>query len=179
LHVSIASAVHFGHSYGAYITAALASAYPELTRAISLSGYSGLFDYFNILLAGWQSRVAALLDPARWGDLQTGYVTPVDIYADAYLDFKAPYFDHAVAEWTSLVKSPYSVGELATLGQTPYDTSNFTKPVQVKYWSVEVNRELICFQKRCSKDVMTSARAVETVTVFLTELPYFGPRPIH
>ncbi|KAJ7915588.1 hypothetical protein B0H13DRAFT_2324153 [Mycena leptocephala] len=76
----------------------------------------GLFDYFNILLAGWQSRVAALLDPARWGDLQTGY---------------APYFDHAVAEWTSLVKSPYSVGELATLGQTPYDTSNFTKPVQV------------------------------------------------
>ncbi|KAJ6558275.1 Alpha/Beta hydrolase protein [Mycena capillaripes] len=131
LNVSIAAAVHFGHSYGAYITAALASAYPELTQAISLSGYSGLFDYFNILIAGWQSRVAALLDPARWGHLQTGYVTPVDVNADAYLDFKTPYFDHAVAEWTNSVKSPYAVGELATLGQTVYDTSNFTKPVQV------------------------------------------------
>ncbi|KAJ7336170.1 Alpha/Beta hydrolase protein [Mycena albidolilacea] len=131
LDVSIASAVHFGHSYGSYITAALASAYPELTQAISLSGYSGIFDFFNILIAGWQSRVAALLDSARWGHLQTGYVTPVDIYADAYLEFKSPYFDHTVAEWASSVKSPYAVGELATLGQRPYDTSNFNKPVQV------------------------------------------------
>ncbi|KAJ7472040.1 alpha/beta-hydrolase [Mycena latifolia] len=131
MNVSVTSAVHFGHSYGSYITAALASAYPELTQAISLSGYSGIFDYFNILIAGWQSRVAALLDPARWSHLETGYVTPVDTYADAYLDFKTPFFDHAVAEWTTSVKSPYAVGELATLGQTPYDTSNFSKPVQV------------------------------------------------
>ncbi|KAF8198316.1 Alpha/Beta hydrolase protein [Mycena galopus ATCC 62051] len=131
LNVSIASAVHFGHSYGSYLTAALASANPELTHAISLSGYSGLFDYFNILIAGWQSRVAALLDPTRWGHLQTGYVTPVDVYADAYLEFKAPYFDHAIAEWATSVKSPYAIGELATLGQTPYSTANFTKPVQV------------------------------------------------
>ncbi|KAJ7102918.1 Alpha/Beta hydrolase protein [Mycena epipterygia] len=131
LSVPVTSAVHFGHSFGSYITAALASAYPELTQAISLSGYSGLFDYFNILIAGWQSRVAALLDPARWEHLQSGYVTPVDVYADAYLDFKSPFFDHAVAEWTTSVKSPYAIGELATLGQTPYDTSNFTKPVQV------------------------------------------------
>ncbi|KAF7361498.1 Alpha/beta-hydrolase [Mycena sanguinolenta] len=131
LNVSISSAVHFGHSYGSYITAALASAHPELTQAISLSGYSGLFDYFNILIAGWQSRVAALLDPAKWGQLKTGYVTPVDGYADAYLEFKSPYFDHAVAEWATSVKSPYAIGELATLGQTTYDTSNFTKPVQV------------------------------------------------
>ncbi|KAK7028389.1 Alpha/beta-hydrolase [Favolaschia claudopus] len=129
--VSLKSAVHFGHSYGSYITAALASAYPDLTQGISLSGYSGVFDFFNILIAGWQSRVAALLDPSRWGHLQSGYVTPVDLYADEYLEFKSPYFDHAVAEWASSVKSPYAVGELATLGQTPYDTTNFTKPVQV------------------------------------------------
>jgi pimeloyl-ACP methyl ester carboxylesterase len=32
LNVSIASAVHFGYSYGAFITAGLASAYPELTQ---------------------------------------------------------------------------------------------------------------------------------------------------
>ncbi|KAJ7641607.1 Alpha/Beta hydrolase protein [Roridomyces roridus] len=128
--VSIKSAVHFGHSYGSYITAALASAHPELTQAISLSGYSGVFDFFNILIAGWQSRVAALLDPARWGHLPHGYVTPVDLHADSYLEFKAPYFDHRVAEWGFSVKSPYAVGELATLGQTPYDTTNFTKPVQ-------------------------------------------------
>ncbi|KAJ6552072.1 Alpha/Beta hydrolase protein [Mycena vulgaris] len=131
LSIPLTSAVHFGHSYGAYITAALASAYPELTQAISLSGYSGVFDYFNILIAGWQSRVAALLDPAKWAHLQSGYVTPVDLNADAYLAFKTPFFDHAVAQWATSIKSPYAVGELATLGQTPYDTSNFNKPVQV------------------------------------------------
>jgi pimeloyl-ACP methyl ester carboxylesterase len=171
LDVSITSAVHFGHSYGSYITAALASAYPELTQvcllnltfsgknsvhpiyiiqqAISLSGYSGVFDFFNILIAGWQSRVAALLDSARWGHLQTGYVTPVDIYADAYLEFKSPYFDHTVAEWASSVKSPYAVGELATLGQRPYDTSNFNKPVQVDIaiLILRQNRSLTCFHK--------------------------------
>ncbi|KAJ7688991.1 Alpha/Beta hydrolase protein [Mycena rosella] len=131
LNASVTSAVHFGHSYGSYITAGLASAYPELTQAISLSGYSGVFDYFNILIAGWQSRVAALLDPARWGHLQSGYVTPVDVNADAYLEFKTPFFDHAVAEWATSIKSPFAIGELTTLGQTPYDTSNFSKPVQV------------------------------------------------
>ncbi|KAJ7140036.1 Alpha/Beta hydrolase protein [Mycena crocata] len=131
LNVSLSSAVHFGHSYGSYITAALASAYPELTAGISLSGYSGVLDYFNILIAGWQSRVASLLDPVRWGHLQPGYVTPVDLYADTYLEFKSPFFDHAVAEWGASVKSPYAIGELATLGQTPYDTSSFNKPVQV------------------------------------------------
>ncbi|KAJ7187007.1 hypothetical protein C8R46DRAFT_1273980 [Mycena filopes] len=98
---------------------------------ISLSGYSGLFDWFDVLIAGWQSRVAALLDPARWGHLQSGYVTPVDTYADAYLDFKTPFFDHALAPWVTSVKSPFAVGELATLGETFYNTSSFTKPVQV------------------------------------------------
>ncbi|KAJ7232895.1 Alpha/Beta hydrolase protein [Mycena rebaudengoi] len=131
LNVSIASAVHFGYSYGAFITAGLASAYPELTQGISLSGYSGLFDFFNIFLAGWQSRVAALLNSARWGDLPTGYVTPVDISAGAYSEFKSPYFDDSVVEWAASGRSPYAIGELATLGQTPYDTSNFNKPVQV------------------------------------------------
>ncbi|KAJ7439785.1 Alpha/Beta hydrolase protein [Mycena latifolia] len=131
LNVSVTSAVHFGHSYGSAITAALASAYPELTQAISLTGYSGVFDFVNILIAGWQSRVAALLNHARWGHLQSGYVTPVDMYADGYVAFKTPFFDHAVAEWASSVKSPYAVGEIATLGRTQYDTSNFSKPVQV------------------------------------------------
>ncbi|KAJ7027519.1 Alpha/Beta hydrolase protein [Mycena alexandri] len=131
LNTTITSAFHLGHSFGAYITAAFGPLYPELTQGISLSGYSGLFDWFNILIAGWQSRVAAQLDPARWGSLQSGYVTPVDIYADAYLDFKSPFFDHAVAEWVTSAKSPYAIAELATLGQTSYNTSSFTKPVQV------------------------------------------------
>ncbi|KAJ7702607.1 Alpha/Beta hydrolase protein, partial [Mycena olivaceomarginata] len=116
LNISISSAVHFGYSYGSFITAAFVSMYPELTQAISLSGYSGLFDYFNIFIAGWQSRVAALLDSARWGDLRTGYVTPVDVYAGAYSEFKSPYFDHSIVEWASSGKSPYAIGELVFQG---------------------------------------------------------------
>lgn len=74
----------------------------------------------------------ALLDPVRWGDLPAGYVTPVDVHADTYLEFKSPYFNQSVTEWGFSVKSPYAIGELATLGQIPYDTTNFTKPVQTR-----------------------------------------------
>ncbi|KAJ7773962.1 Alpha/Beta hydrolase protein [Mycena metata] len=131
LKTPIKSTFHFGHSYGSFVAASLAAQYPELAGGISLSGYSGLFDFFNVFIAGWQSRIAAQLDPSRWGKLQSGYLTPVDIYADSYEDFKTPYFDHAVAEWVTTTKSPYAVGELATLGQTFYNFSSYTKPVQV------------------------------------------------
>ncbi|KAJ7183958.1 Alpha/Beta hydrolase protein [Mycena filopes] len=127
----LTSAFHFGHSYGAYLTAGIASVYPELTSGISLSAYSGLFDWFDIFIAGWQSRIAAQLDPSLWGHLASGYLTAVDPWADAYVNFKTPFFDHPVSAWVSSVKSPYAIGELASLGQLPYDTSNFTKPVQV------------------------------------------------
>ncbi|KAJ7041470.1 Alpha/Beta hydrolase protein [Mycena alexandri] len=131
LKTPIKSAFHFGHSYGSFVAASLAAQYPELASGISLSGYSGLFDYFAVFIAGWQSRIAAQLNPTRWGKLQSGYLTPVDIYADSYEDFKSPFFDHAVAEWVTSTKSPYAVGELATLGQTFYNFSSYTKPVQV------------------------------------------------
>ncbi|KAJ7455535.1 hypothetical protein FB451DRAFT_1407845 [Mycena latifolia] len=75
LNVSVTSAVHFGYSYGSALTAALASAYPEFTRAISLTGYSGVVDFVNILIAGWQWRAATLLDHAPRGNQHLGLTT--------------------------------------------------------------------------------------------------------
>ncbi|KAJ6630033.1 hypothetical protein B0H10DRAFT_1939274 [Mycena sp. CBHHK59/15] len=130
LSINARLAVHFVHSFSSYITAGLTSKYPELTQVILLSGFSGVTDH-NILIAGEQSRIMVLLDPVKWGHLQTGYVTSVDLYADSHLSFKHLFFDHVVTQWSTGVKSPYVIGELATASQLPYDMSNFSKPVQV------------------------------------------------
>ncbi len=132
LGVEVRKVILVGHSYGSYLSiAAAVSAPANSTDAIILTGYSGQFDWFNVFLAGWQVRVSALLHPAKWSHLPHGYMSPADIYSDAFLGFKAPYFDHAVAKWLNDGEYPFAIGELLTLGATSYNPSVVTAPVLV------------------------------------------------
>jgi hypothetical protein len=70
-------------------------------------------------------------------------------------------------EWAASGRSPYAIGELATLGQTPYDTSNFNKPVQVDIAGVILRLKMAdMLSHRCSKDIMIWEHVEVTATGF-------------
>ncbi|KUI53201.1 1-acylglycerol-3-phosphate O-acyltransferase [Cytospora mali] len=118
-----------GHSYGAYISAQSAASLGPAVDALVLTGFSGTFAYFGPFVAGAGFRVAKIQDPERWGDLDSGYLTSSDLYAETYVYFSEPYFERRVAEWTYEVASePFAVGELPSLLATTIAYKNVTSP---------------------------------------------------
>ncbi|KAF2092483.1 alpha/beta-hydrolase [Rhizodiscina lignyota] len=118
----------FGHSYGSYISALSAS--QTEVDALILTGYSGSFANFAPFVAGTGFRIARLQQPYRWGDLDSGYITSSDLFAETYVYFAAPHFSHDVAEWTYNVASqPFAIGELPTVLETTIDYSKIKAPV--------------------------------------------------
>lgn len=105
-----------GHSYGAYISAQSAALLGSQIDALILTGFSGTLQYFAPFAAGAGFRVARFQDPQRWGDLQAGYLTSSDVYAETFAYFASPYFERRVAEWTyDFASEPFAVAELPTL----------------------------------------------------------------
>lgn len=105
-----------GHSYGAYLSAKSAALLGPQIDALILTGFSGTLQYFAPFAAGVGLRVARLQNPQRWGDLQAGYLTSSDVYAETFAYFASPYFEHRVAAWSYEVASePFAVAELPTL----------------------------------------------------------------
>lgn len=120
---------YIGHSYGAYISAQSAAFHGPAIDALVLTGFSGTFDYFGPFIAGTGFRVAKIQDPERWGNLDPGYLTPSDLYAETYIYYSDPYFEHHVAEWSYDVASePFAVGELPSLLATTIAYWNITAP---------------------------------------------------
>ena len=121
-----------GHSYGAYISAQSAAMLDYSVDGLVLTGFSGTLEYFGPFGAGMGFRVASLQDPERWGDLDPGYLTSSDLYAEAFAYFASPYFEHRVAEWSHNVGSePFAVAELPTLLATKVRFGNVTAPTLV------------------------------------------------
>ncbi|PWY88895.1 alpha/beta-hydrolase [Aspergillus sclerotioniger CBS 115572] len=153
-----------GHSYGAYLTAASAS--QMAVDAVVLTGFSGTFTYFGPFLAGAGLRVARHHNPARWGMLDSGYLTSSDLFAETYVYFAEPYFEHRVAEWAFTTESePFAVGELPSLLETTIEYGNITAPVLVLQGQFDVSA---CGGNcvgllNSTKALFTAAKTVETV----------------
>ncbi len=135
LNTPIRKVVQVGHSFGAFLSAAVLATTtpttPNTGDGLVLTGFSGRFEWLSLFTAGGQARVAALQRPDRWGALQHGYLVPVDGYAAAYGGFKAPFFERRVAEWLYQRQSPYAVGEGLTGVTWPLDWGLVKVPVQV------------------------------------------------
>lgn len=127
-----------GHSYGSYLS--ISSASETDVDAVVLTGFSGTTDYFGPFLAGAGFRVARIANPHRWGNLDSGYLTVADLYAETYVYFTEPYFEHRVAEWAYYIGSePFAVGELPTLLAANISYSSITAPVLILQGQFDVS----------------------------------------
>ncbi|KAK8022581.1 hypothetical protein PG993_013348 [Apiospora rasikravindrae] len=157
-----------GHSYGAYISAAAAASNRsrDAVDAVVITGFAGGFSFFAPFLAGAGLRVARDQQPHRWGALDSGYLTAVDQYADAYTYYHEGDFERRVAEWThGRGSEPFAVGELPSLLATNITYEDIKAPVQI----VQGRYDVSACGGNCVGQLdeirgnLTGARVVETV----------------
>ena len=124
--------VHVGHSYGSILSNAFADSYPELSDGIVLTGYSTTAEWIPQWLISTNFAIAATNQPARFGQLSTGYLTWVNEFGNQLGFFYYPNFDPAVLAEAEATKYPFAVGEVLTAGSYVGKTSaNFTGVVLV------------------------------------------------
>ncbi|TVY22612.1 hypothetical protein LHYA1_G008564 [Lachnellula hyalina] len=139
------SLVIVGHSFGSSISAAVAASEPDIADGLILTGFSYNGSNPNNFALAAQLKIASSLNPAKWNRLDTGYVTPVDIYANVNGFFKAPDYDLAVAEYTEYNKAPFAIGEFLTV------TAIDILPVAFKGVAMVIagQRDFIVCQSQC------------------------------
>ncbi|RMZ86041.1 hypothetical protein DV737_g305, partial [Chaetothyriales sp. CBS 132003] len=117
-----------GFSFGSYTTHGAISLTPDIADAVILTGIgfntSGLNG--NGLLRSFVPRIAALQDPALYGDRDYGYATWVDKFGLIWNYFNEPNYDPAAAEFVESAKEPFSIPEFLTFASEPEDSSKFT-----------------------------------------------------
>jgi hypothetical protein len=69
---------------GSVISNALVAANPTIADGVVLTGWSlnsGLLNASGNLIATFQPKIADIVNPARWGAWDSGYLTFIDIYS--------------------------------------------------------------------------------------------------
>ncbi|KAK4948848.1 hypothetical protein LTR10_012221 [Elasticomyces elasticus] len=110
--------VHVGHSYGSILTAALLVAYPELSSAAILTGFT-ITNSTNptTSTAALGFEYAAANDLARYGDRGSGYIVPATVdqlqlgfyHRDNISDPSG--FSDALLAYGEYIKQPLTTGE--------------------------------------------------------------------
>lgn len=134
--------------------------------AVVLTGFAGGFAHFAPFLAGAGLRVARDRRPDRWGALDTGYLTTVDLYSDAYIYYHDGDYERRVAEWThDRGSEPFAVGELPSLLATNITYGAVQAPVQMVqgFYDVSACGGNCTGQLSEFRGNLTGASVVETV----------------
>ncbi|CZR53610.1 uncharacterized protein PAC_03490 [Phialocephala subalpina] len=126
-----AKVILLGHSFGSVVSNALLATNPALVDGAILTGIGYHVPDTAVSFEAWQVRVAGLVSPGRWRQLDGGWVTWVDIWANVNTFFKAPFYDQKVVEYAEARKQPFSLMEIITLAITDLHSPNFTGPVLV------------------------------------------------
>lgn len=75
--------VLIGHSFGSVISNAILVSKPGLVDGAVLTGISYKVPDTSVAFEAWQPRLARAQSPGRWRQLDGGYTTWVDIFANA------------------------------------------------------------------------------------------------
>ncbi|KAF2663170.1 alpha/beta-hydrolase [Microthyrium microscopicum] len=107
------SIVAVGHSFGSQITNVLLTKYPSIVDAAILTGdaYESIPYGGALLEETIEPRIANQLDPKIFGELDTGYLTFVDIYAHVNFFFKAPFYEISAVQYAQSIAQPFALLE--------------------------------------------------------------------
>ncbi|PVH80876.1 alpha/beta-hydrolase [Cadophora sp. DSE1049] len=123
--------VLIGHSFGSVISNALLVSDPGLVDGVVLTGISYKIPDTAVAFEAWQPRLARVQSPGRWRQLDGGYTTWVDIFANVNVFFKYPFYDKKVVEYSETNKQPFALMEIISLAVTDLHAPKFTGPVLV------------------------------------------------
>jgi pimeloyl-ACP methyl ester carboxylesterase len=138
--------VHVGHSFGTYLTNALVAATPALSDAAIQTG-TAYGQNSGPFLEAFGLRIATELAPGRWNGRDNGYLTWVDVFANAATFYYPNSYDKEVLWYTEDVKQPLAAIELLTIGALRFNASNFAGPVMVSSdLQIVIEKETHCHQ---------------------------------
>ncbi|KAL7904240.1 Alpha/Beta hydrolase protein [Trichoderma velutinum] len=112
-----------GHSFGSALSAGALTAEPDLADGVAGYSYAGFNPGGFVQAAGL--RIADKQHPVKWRQLDNGYITTADLYANINVFFKAPDFDQAFAAYSDSIKQPLAINELISMSLLPTKPTNF------------------------------------------------------
>jgi pimeloyl-ACP methyl ester carboxylesterase len=118
--------VFVGHSYGAFLGAALGAQYPADADALVLTGYSSYYDFSDMIAASWAS--AADHDPARFAGLAKGYIVMTN-ESQRTETFYVGGYDAAIPPVDFDYEDTLTVGEIGALAAILGPAVGYTGPV--------------------------------------------------
>jgi pimeloyl-ACP methyl ester carboxylesterase len=120
-----------GHSFGSVVSNKLLAGNPDLVDGAVLTGIGYAVPDTFVVFEAWQPRLARLQSPGWWRQLDGGYITWVDIFANINTFFKFPFYDAKTVIFADDNKQPFSLMELITLSITDLHAPKFVDPVLV------------------------------------------------
>ncbi|KAH9216272.1 Alpha/Beta hydrolase protein [Leptodontidium sp. 2 PMI_412] len=160
------SLVLVGHSFGSVISAALVTAGPSIAEGLVLTGFSFNGTNGAGFLEAFQPRIASG-ESSKWAPLDTGYLTPTDIYSNVNVFFKAPDYDVGIAKYAHRNRQPFGINEATSGGLVDVAPVNFTGPAMV----IAGQFDLIFCTGQCdqviehpAKEIFSHAKAFKAVS---------------
>lgn len=129
-----------GFSFGSFATHGAIASTPNIADAVVLTAIGFNSTGLNVggLVRSFVPRVANIQNPENFGDLDNGYLTWVDQFAQIWNYFKQPNYDPEVVEFLEGAKAPFAITEFLSLLSGPMDAINFTGPVLVSNFSLRL-----------------------------------------
>ncbi len=117
-----------GFSFGSFITHYSIVEDPTIADAAILTAinYNTTGLNLNGLVRSFVPRIASLQNPARFGTLDPGYLTWVDVLAQINTYFKYPFYSIPTTSFAEEYKEAFGIGEFLTLVDGDFDASGFT-----------------------------------------------------
>ncbi|KAI9673741.1 MAG: hypothetical protein M1829_003978 [Trizodia sp. TS-e1964] len=151
-----ARTVLIGHSFGSALSNGLVAADPGAADALVLTGFAHQAEAQNFdgLISAWQAKIASGVS-RRFRDHDSGYLTPVDLFANIYTFFRAPYYDREVAVQVDRRKQPFAITELISLLAVRFQAPLFSGPVLI----ITGEKDFIFCASDCKGDVLSRPAA--------------------
>ncbi|MCJ1393959.1 hypothetical protein MMC18_006836 [Xylographa bjoerkii] len=123
-----------GHSFGSVLSHGVAAFAPNTIDALILTGYNlnGTAVNLPLVVQAWAPQIASTeaVFTGQDAELDNGYISWPDVYANINTFFKAPNYDFATAQYSEATKRPFGYVELLTAPSAfSFPPTTFTGPV--------------------------------------------------
>ncbi|TAQ84008.1 hypothetical protein B7494_g7666 [Chlorociboria aeruginascens] len=120
-----------GHSFGSVVSNGLLTLNPNIIDGAVLTGIGYEAPSIAVTYEALQPRLARLASPSKWGGLDSGYLTWIDIFSNINVFFSAPFYDPHVVAYAEETKNPFAVMETISLELTNSSAPHFEGPIFV------------------------------------------------
>ncbi|RFU29275.1 hypothetical protein B7463_g7073, partial [Scytalidium lignicola] len=129
---SFAKVIYVGHSIGSIVGNMLNVRYPTDVDATILTGFSNQFTpAVGNILSNMKTLPAAIVQPSRYGNLETGYLDPSFKPGVQFAFFYPGGYDVRLFDYNYSIRGTITLGEIITVFSTIIPAPQYTGPIYI------------------------------------------------